>query len=333
MSGRFMGVDLHKKYCVFTELDSQGNITRRGKFSNNQGEISDFASSLTSNTKLTVEPVLNYLWFLDQVKPYVKSVHPAHPQKVRVIAEAKNKTDKYDSHMLAELLRTNFLPESYYVPEDIRRLRDLVRQRSHLVGTVVAFKCRVRHLLLLNGSKITAADVSAPKALKQLKSLCLPDTIKNAIYQCLGIIKELNKKIKELETELENNCPDNEAIALLDTIPGIGILRASIIYAEIGDINRFKSKKAFCSYTGLVPIVRESGEKRYTGSITKAGSRSLRTALIEAAINACVKSAHLHRLHKRLEYRGNKYKARTAVAHRLAMIIYVMLKKREPFRC
>ena len=333
MSGRFMGVDLHKKYCVFTELDSRGNIIRRGKFSNNLGEIADFASTLSPNTKLTVEPVLNYLWFLDQVKPYVKSVHPAHPQKVRIIAEAKNKTDKYDSHMLAELLRTNFLPESYYVPEDIRRLRDLIRQRWHLVGTVVAFKCRIRHLLSLNGSSVTAADISSPKALKQLKTLCLADTVRNAINQCLDIIRQLDKQIEELESELVKYCPDNKAIELLDTIPGIGRLRALIIYAEIGDIDRFKSKRAFCSYTGLVPIVRESGEKRYTGSITKMGSRALRTVLIEAAINASIKSGHLRRLYKRLEYRGNKYKARTAVAHRLAVIIYVMLKTSEPFRC
>jgi len=333
MSARFIGVDLHKRFCVFTELDIEGNILRRGKFGNNLGEISNFISTLKPNTKLTVEPVLNYLWFLDQVEPYVESVHPAHPQKVRIIAEAKNKTDKYDSHMLAELLRTNFLPESYYVPQEIRKLRDLVRQRSHLVSARTSFKCRIRHLLLLNGSKITAADVSSPKAKKQLKSLCLTDTIIKSVYQCLSIIKELDKTIEALNTELEKNCPDNEDIALLDTIPGIGIIRATIIYAEIGDISRFRSKKAFCSYTGLVPIVRESGEKRYTGSITKAGSRALRTALIEAAINASVKSRHLYRLHKRLEYRGNKFKARTAVAHRLAAIIYVMLKKREPFRC
>jgi len=332
MSKNFIGVDLHKRFCVFAELDANGNVIRRGKFGNNFKEISDFASSLKQNTKLTVEPVLNYLWFLDQVKPYIDSVHPANPQKVRVIAEAKTKTDKYDSLVLAELLRTNFLPESYYVPEHIRKLRDLVRQRCHLVGARTGFKCRIRHLLFLNGSKVEASDISSPKARKQLKELCLADTIKKSVYQCLGIIKELNKEIEALELEIEKNSPKNEDIALLMTIPGIGILRATIIYVETGDINRFKSKKAFSSYTGLVPIVRASGEKIYTGKITKAGSRALRTVLIEAAIEASRKSEHLHRMNSRLTYRGNNKKARTAVAHKLAIIIYVMLKKREPFR-
>lgn len=134
MNRRFVGVDLHKRLCHFTELGSEGNVIKKGKFGNNFGEVAAFAASLGPGTKLTVEPVLNYLWFLDQVIPYVESVYPANPSKVRVIAEAKTKCDRYDSLMLAELLRTNFLPESYYVPQEIRSLRDLIRQRSQLVA-------------------------------------------------------------------------------------------------------------------------------------------------------------------------------------------------------
>lgn len=332
MSKRFIGVDLHKKFCVFTELDAEGNVLRKGRFGNNNGEVSDFASSLKPNSQLTVEPVLNYLWFLDQVEPYVKSVHPANPLRVRIIAEAKNKTDKYDSLMLAELLRINFLPESYYVPKHIRKLRDIVRQRCSFVGIRTGIKCRIRHLLFLNGSRVKATDISSPLALKQIKKLCLSDTIRKSVHQCLSIIKNLDKEIKALEQEIERNSPNSECIELLMTIPGIGILRATIIYVEIGDINRFKSKKAFSSYTGLVPIVRSSGEKVNTGKITKVGSRALRTVLIEAAIEASKKSEYLRRMNSRLTYRGNDKKARTAIAHMLAIIIYSMLKKKEPFR-
>jgi len=332
MSERFIGVDLHKRFCVFTELDSEGNLMRRGRFGNNIREISDFASGLRPDTHLAVEPLLNYLWFLDQVEPYVNSVHPANPYRVRIIAEAKNKTDNYDSRMLAELLRINFLPESYYVPKDIRILRDLVRQRTHLVRSRARFKNTVRYLLFLNGSDIGAKDISSAKAKKEIKSLCLSDITRRSVKQCLNMIRHLDKEIDLLERELEVNCKDSEDVKLLMTIPGIGCLRAVTIYAEAGDINRFKSKKAFASYTGLVPTVRASGDSVYTGGVTKVGSKPLRFALVEAAISASRKSPDLHRMYYRILHRGNSQKARVAVAHKLALIIYAMLKNKEPFR-
>jgi transposase len=332
MSGRFVGVDLHKRFCVYAELDMDGNVISRGRFGNNIKEVSDFASRLSPGTKLTVEPLLNYLWFLDQVKPYVDSVHPANPYKVRVIAEAKTKTDKYDSLMLAELLRTNFLPESYYIPKDIRWLRDIIRQRSHLVRSRTQYKNRIRHLLFLNGSRIKATDVSLPKAINEIKKLYLPDTTRQSIEQCLTIIKVLDIEIKTLTNQILKSSQDVEDVRLLETIPGIGSLLATTIYAEIVDINRFRSGKAFASFTGLVPIVRATGDSIYIGGITKVGSRPLRCALVEAAIRALYKSAALSRLFFRVLNRSNSQKARVAVAHKLALIIYVMLKKGEIFR-
>jgi transposase len=332
MSKRFVGIDLHKKLCYFTELDSEGNILRRGKFGNNIEAISAFAVTLSSEVKLTIEPVLNYLWFLDQVITYVGSVHPCNPSKVRVIAEAKTKCDRYDSRMLAELLRTNFLPESYYVPREVRALRDLIRQRGHLVAMRVSLKNRIRHLMFLNGSGIEAADVASPRAKMEMGRLCLSPLVKDLVDQCLGTIGYLNQKIAILEEQISSGCYGTAEVKLLQTIPGIGPLLAMIIYAETGDINRFKSGRAFASYCGLVPQVRASGDKVYTGSITKTGSRAMRTAFVEAAIVAARKSAALNRLFNRIHYKGNVRKARVAVAHKLALTAYAMLTKGESFR-
>jgi len=332
MSQRFVGVDLHKKLCYFTELDSEGNVIKKGKFGNNFGEVAAFAASLKPQTKLTVEPVLNYLWFLDQMIPYVDSVHPANPAKVRVIAEAKTKCDRYDSLMLAELLRTNFLPESYYVPREIRSLRDLIRQRSQLVAMRVSLKNRIRHLIFLNGSQVKAADIASPKARREMERLCLSPTVKDLIQQCQETIQYLNRGIAVLEKEISCGRDDLAAVKLLQTIPGIGPLFAIIIYAETGDINRFKSGRAFASYCGLVPWVRASGDKIYTGSITKAGSVAMRRVFVEAAIMAPRKSPALNRLLNRVLYKSNIQKARVAVAHKLARITYAMLSKGESFK-
>jgi transposase len=332
MSKSFMGIDVHKKVCVFTDIDSEGRIIHRGKFNNNLAEVSEFASMLSPDVHLVLEPVLNYLWLLDQFEPYVGSVHVAVPHKVRVIAESKCKTDRYDSRVLADLLRTNFLPESWVPPHEIRLLRNLVRQRYHLVKTVIMNKNRIRHLLFLNGSKLAVFDIASPTARRQMQQLRLSPTIRQIIDQCLEIIASLKQSLKQIDKQLGEHTEGNETVALLQTIPGIGRIRSVVILAEVGDIDRFRSRRAFANYTGLTPTVRASGDSVWTGGITRFGSRPLRHVLVEASINVIRESPALSRLFHRILYRSNIQKARVAVARKLAVIIYAMLRNREPFR-
>jgi len=332
MSKTYLGVDVHKRICVFTEIDSEGNVLRKGKFSNNFEEVSRFACSLASNVNLVLEPVLNYLWILDQIEPYAGSVHVATPHKVRIIAESKSKTDRYDSRVLAELLRTNFLPESWIPPQHIRILRSVIRQRYHLVKILVMNKNRIRHQLFRHGIDLSVFDISSPRAVNKLKRLCIPEVTRRIINQCLEIIVNLKKSIKELEKQLSEMTADVDDVKLLQTIPGVGPVRSATIYGEIGDINRFKSSKALANYTGLIPSVRSSGDSIHMGGITKNGSRPLRHILVEASINVIRESQPLNRLFNRVLYRGNVQKARVAVARKLAVVIYAMLKHNEPFR-
>lgn len=332
MSKTYVGIDVHKRSCVFTEIDSRGNLVRRGRFDNSFESVSEFSCSLSARVQLVLEPVLNYLWLLDHLEPYVGSVHVATPHKVRIIAESKSKTDRYDSRILAELLRTDFLPESWIPPYEIRILRSMVRQRFHLVKMMVMNKNRIRHLLFWHGINLSVFDISSPKALAQIKRLCFCKETRRSIDQCQKIISGLKVTIKDLDKQLSKRSSGIEAVELLRTIPGVGSIRAATIYAEIGDISRFKSSKGLANYTGLIPSVRASGDRVRTGGITKVGSGPLRHALVEASINVVRVSQPLNRVFNRVLYRGNVQKARVAVARKLALVIYAMLKRKEPFR-
>jgi transposase len=332
MSERYLGIDVHKKLCVYTELDSSGNVIRRGKFGNNISEVSDFSSRLSPCSHVVLEPVLNYEWLLDHLEPFAESIHVAAPYKVRVIAESKCKTDKYDSRMLAELLRTNFLPESWLPPRDLRSLRLLIRQRYHFVKHLVSLKNRVRHLLFLYGMNLKASDVSSERARREILRMLLPDVALMSIRQCLDEIENLKETIVQLDDRLEKMSGGIDEVSLLRSIHGMGLIWSITIYAEVGDINRFRSSKAFSSYTGLVPTVRSSGDSVYRGGITHLGSKPLRHALVEVSIRVCRKSPSLNRLYNRVLYRSNVQKARVAVARKLAVIIYHMLKNGEQYR-
>jgi transposase len=332
MSKSFLGIDVHKRYCVYSEIDTRGKLIRRGRFGNNLSEVSGFGSSLRGSEALVLEPVLNHMWLLDQLESLVSSVHVATPSKVRVIAESKCKTDKYDSRVLAELLRTDFLPESYIPSPEIRRLRGVLRRRFGLVKLVVMLKNRIRHLLFLEGVDLSVADICSAKAEGEIRRLFISEWLREWVMECVAVVGSLSPRIKALEEKLAEACAGMWEVALLRTIPGVGPIWAATIHAEVADVNRFSSRKAFASYTGLVPSVRCSGGSVRMGDITHLGSRPLRTALLEASMQTLKASPSLSRLYARVSYRRGWQKAQVAVARKLALIIYAMLKKGEPFR-
>ena len=124
-----------------------------------------------------------------------------------------------------------------------------------------------------------------------------------------------------------------DAVALLDSAPGIGRRLAEQIIAEVGtDMRRFPSEGHLSSWAKVCPGNNESAGKRKTGKTGK-GSRWLRTALVHAAWGAVkVKESHLAAVYRRLVVRRGKQKAIMAVAHRLLVAIYHMLRDREPYR-
>jgi len=330
MNESYLGIDIHKRKCVFVEIDGMGKVLRRSRFDNSREGVIDFLGSVGPNVHVVVEPTLNYLWLCDYLEPVVGSLHPANPLKVRVIAEAKCKTDRQDAWVLAELLRTNFLPESYYVPREIRGLREAIRQRDHLVKQRVMLKNRVRVLLFRHGYELRARDVGSKRAAAEITTFALAESVTAMIAQNQRLIGNLNAEIMALEKIIEESCREVSEVKLLMSIPGIGRLRAATVYAEVVDIKRFRSGKAFASYCGLVPTVHQSGDHFHTGHISREGSSLLRRTLVEAALTAH-ETPSLRSLYYRILFKQNRLKARVAIAHKLALVIYAMWTRQEPF--
>ncbi len=123
-----------------------------------------------------------------------------------------------------------------------------------------------------------------------------------------------------------------EAVTLLDTIPGVNRRTAEVLLAEIGvDMSRFPSAAHLASWAKLAPGNNESAGKRYSGAIGH-GNRWLRTGIVQAAWAAVkVKKSYLSSFYHRLASRRGAKRAIVAVAHRLLTAIYHMLTKREAY--
>ena len=120
--------------------------------------------------------------------------------------------------------------------------------------------------------------------------------------------------------------------ALLQTMPGIGLITSLMILAELGNLSRFRSRAAVANYAGLVPRRRDSNDKRWSGHITRRGSAHLRGVLIEAAWMAAPRVPVYQALFDRVALKKNKKTAIVAVARRMLEDAWMLLIKDEAFR-
>jgi len=150
----------------------------------------------------------------------------------------------------------------------------------------------------------------------------------------LSTLEYLDEAIERMSGEIDQRLTaDQEAIALLDTIPGGGPRAAEILIAEIGtDMSRFPSAKHLASWAGMCPGNHESGGKRLSGK-TRKGNRWLRQVLVAIAhVASKTKHTYLAAQYKRIAAQRGKKRALIAVGHTVLTIVYTLLTRRQPYQ-
>jgi len=279
-----------------------------------------------------MEATRSWYWLYELIEEEGLNVKLAHPLKTKLIGEAKIKTDSIDAHVLAQLERTRFLPESYIPPKEIRERRELLRYRILLVATRTRIKNRVHDIIDKLGIVYPFSDLFGSKGIDFLRSLSLPNTYQHELNRCLEIIDFIKLKIKEAEKDIMKILKDDVRAKLLITIPGISHLTAYLLLSEIGEIDRFYSSKKLCSYCGIVSQTHQTGGKEYHGSITKQGNKFIRWAMIEVAQIATRKDPALYAFYEKLKRSKGSGVAIVAVARKLLVAVYYVLKRGEPYK-
>jgi transposase len=270
------------------------------------------------------------------------------------------KTDVRDCEWLADLLRHGLLTGSFVPDRPQRELRELTRYRSSLVrertaeanrlqktleGANIKLASVATDILGKSGREILAALVAGATDSTELAQLAqgrlrekIPQ-LERALIGRVGphqrfLVAEqvahidfLDDAIARISTELAARMrPDEDAIARLDTIPGVGRVAAEALVAEIGtDVGRFPTAKHLASWAGLCPGNHESAGKRRSGT-TRKGSPWLRACLVQAAHAAArTKGTYLAAQYRRLAARRGRAKAAVAVAHSILVIVYHLL--------
>lgn len=270
----------------------------------------------------------------DQLELAGWDVEIADAVKVKGLAPLAAKTDRIDARVLAELGRRDLVPAIWLPDPTVRAERERARFRLHLVRHRTALKNRVHATLIAFGHPVPVSDLFGVAGRELLASLAVPEPWATTLERSLRFVDELDAQIDECERELRAMGADHPDIELLRTVPGIGWVLGYTIASELGDIRRFASPKKLAGYTGLCPIVRQSGGRDDRGPLALNGPKYLRWALIEAATHASRHPAYRDRYERNKRrlgrQRGSKV-ARVDIARELSTAIWHMLTKREPF--
>ena len=274
-------------------------------------------------------------WIYDTLKGMGIEVYVVNPNKVKLIAETKRKTDKVDAKVLAELLRIDGLPERVHMVEgQSRELRDLLRARQQLVKSATSLMNHLRGLLRQEGVRLGAEAFRDERVFGQLQEdKDVPLHLKPVVESYRRSIVELLRERGEMDREIKKH--GNEDIELLKSVPGIGELASRTIYAAVGTIQRFGSAKKLTSYCGLVPSVRSSGERVEYGHITREGRSEVRRVAIQGA-HAILRSKSaegrpLRQWYERVAKRRGKRTALVGLARRMLQLVFYILRDRREY--
>ena len=208
--------------------------------------------------------------------------------------------------------------EKYLTPENIENapideLFEIIKDKSHNRLT------RTKAISI----KEAAADTFGIKIAQ--------DAFSFQLKQLIDRMNFLDKQIEALDCQILEYYEKFDCY--LHTIPGIGMIAAATILAEIGDINRFKSSSALVAFAGIDPTVRQSGEFSSTHNhMSKRGSPYLRHAIFLAATTCSFHNSPLNAYYKKKRDQGKHHLTATgAVARKLTTIIYAVLRDSKPY--
>jgi len=151
------------------------------------------------------------------------------------------------------------------------------------------------------------------------------------LRQLLEMIDLLERQLNELDFEIEQRM--NKLNTCITTCPGVGKVLGAVILGEIGDISRFPEPKKLVAFVGIDPSVHQSGE--FTGTqnrMSKRGSPHLRRAIWLAATVSAFHDPVLSAFYQKKRAEGkHHYTAIGAVARKLTLIIYAVLRDKKPY--
>ncbi|MHC4216940.1 MAG: IS110 family RNA-guided transposase [Planctomycetota bacterium] len=281
----FVGLDYHQSGVQVCGMDGRGRVVLNRAVVNDIFEIGRVIRGMIGEPRIAIEACTGASDLADKLAMrFGWSVDLAHPGYVSRMRQQPDKTDFSDAHLLADLERVGYLPRVWLAPAATRELRRLVRYRQQLVGERRSIKQRIGALLR------DQRAVTPPCRRWTLAWLLwlergdgLGEHTRWIISRQLARLRSVQCEIDATEKRLAIVTKEDRIVTALMAMPGIGLVTACVLRAEVGRFDRFRTGKQLARFCGLSPRNVSSGIKQADGGLVKAASPLLRTTLIEAA--------------------------------------------------
>ena len=328
----YLGIDWSYRRAAWCALREGGELIGEGVVPADEDGLARLVAEHGREVRGVVEMMSGAIWVRDTLAAAGWQMQIAHARRVRDVAPVACKTDKIDARVLAELCRRDLVPALWVPCLQDRELRERLRRRTHLVRLRASAMNRIFGLLTQWGLRMSLKRLREPGAMGLLEARGVPEVWRRSITEALALIDLLDERIGRLDQELRPLAAADARVVLLDSIPGVGELLGLTLASEIGDISRFASPRKLIGYAGLAPKINQSGDRSRTGALSKAGSRTLRWAAVEAAQHAWRESNPWHQLYSDIAARAGKNPAKAAVARKILIASWHILSRQEPFK-
>ncbi len=286
----FVGIDYHLKFSTVCVLTMDGELLFHENCESSAEYIDKYVRwRLECGQKVrlraAVEACSGTAKLAEDLRQLGWEIELAHPATVARLRKNLDKSDKQDAHVLADLVRVGYLPRVYLAPERQRQLRSLVRYRQQLAKQRGQIKLRIRGLMREAHLCITGSSAWTIMWVTTLRER-IDELGEERSWICERYLDELKHVKKQLCEAEKRLLPVARAAPGCDRLlaqPGIGLITAAMLLAEIGDFSRFRNGKQLSRYCGLAPVNCSSGERQRQSGIGKACNGDLRRILIEAS--------------------------------------------------
>ena len=320
-----VGCDFHPSFQQVAIFDNEtGQIEQRRL--GHREEAERFYRCLAAEALVGMEACGQYPWFERLLAECGHQLWLGEASRIRASVVRKQKTDRRDAEHILELLVQDRFPRIWVPSLEERDVRQLLVHRHQQVQARTRVKNQLQAMALSQGvQRKRKLWTQAGRA--ELEKLELLPYAADRRRQLLATLEQLQAEIAELDRKVEQEVRNRAATVKLMTHPGVGPVTALAMVLTLGPVQRFASGKQVASYFGLIPSEHSSGGRQQLGHISKQGSSFLRFLLVEAGQSAARYDAELGRFYRRLAMRKHRGLAKVAVARKLAVRLYLMLRQ------
>jgi transposase len=321
----YIAVDLHAReqtirYCNLADGEIHGL-----KLRHQHDDVRGFYQQFTGEVIVGFEASGYSAWFEQMLAEFGHTIWLGNAAEIRRKAPRRQKNDDRDTDLMLDLMLKGDFPRVHSFSEESRQVMRQLRYRHKLVKVRTMAKNSL-HAIGINAGLPLRRKLLTEKGIAQLQALPLSPVLRQQRDEWLELIALMNQHIGKVEEALQERAKNDPAVTLLQTHPGIGLLTSLALRYTLLPISRFGTTREVTAYIGLDCMEDQSAERRRMGSISKAGSKLLRFLLNEAGQTAARHDPELKRFYQRLLHRRDKPKAKVAVARKLLVRSFIMLR-------